>query len=247
MSNRLAYLALVVATLSTVVVSCPALAQPGGGRGFGGRGGGGGGGGGITDLLRSEQVRAELEIVDDQLEDIQSIEREIRDEMRSMFQGMRDMSPEERRERMESMRGEMEEIRASINEQVKDVLLPHQFERLEQIQVQQQVARQGMGGALSGALAEKLGITEEQQEQMAAKARELQAEIQEKTAQLRQEAQDELLGMLTSEQRAKIEEMMGTKFDLPQGRNFGGRGAGGNQRGNRGDRGNRGGGRPQAE
>jgi len=241
MSNRSAYLALVVATLSTVLLSCPAFAQPGGGRGFGGRGGGGGG---ITDLLRSAEVRAELEIVDDQLEDIRSIESEVRDQMRSMFQGMRDLDPEERRERMASMREEMEEITAGVSDQVKEVLLPHQYERLQQIQVQQQVTRQGMGGAISGALAEKLGLTEEQQEQMAAKARELQAEIQEKTAQLRQEAQDELLGMLTSEQRAQIEEMMGPKFDLPQGRNFGGRGAGGNQRGNRG--GGRGG-RPQAE
>lgn len=225
------YLAsLAIATFSVLLVSSPAFAQRPGGRG-----------GSIGELLRSEEVRDELEIVDDQLEDLREIEQEVRGEMREMFSGMRDLGPEERREKWESMREQMQELRSSVDGRVKEVLLPHQFERLEQIHLQQSVQRRGMSATLSGPLAEKLGLTEEQQQQISEKAQELQAEMQEKINQIRQDARNELLEMLTSEQRAKLEELQGETFDMPNARGRFGRG----QFDRAGGRGPRGGGQRQ--
>lgn len=228
-----------------LLLGSSAVAQPGGGfggRGGFGRGGGfGGPGGGMTGLLMSEDVRRELEITDDQLADLESMGEELRDQMRSMFEGMRDLSPEERRDRFATMREDMEEIQAQAEERINEVLLPHQVARLREINLQQQVRRGGLQGALRGELAEELGITEEQREQMAAKAEELQQELQQKIEQLRKDAQEELMGLLTPEQRSKIESMMGSEFEM-QTPAFGGRfGGPGGQRGTRGR------GRPGAE
>lgn len=214
--SRIAPLAVAVA--ATLMLTSSAFAQPGGGRGFGGRGGGGGGLGG---LLRSTEVQDEIELVDEQKEELQSINADVRDQMRSLFEGMRDLSADERREKMQDMRGEMEEIRASVEGQIKDVLLPHQYDRLQQVNLQQNIRRRGFSGALRGDMAEKLGITEEQLEKMTTRAQELQVEMQEKIAQLRKDSQDELRQMLTPEQRSKLEEMVGTSFDMPE-RGFGG-------------------------
>lgn len=214
--------------------SADALAQPGGGRGgFGGRGGGG-----ITGLLQSEDVRAEVEVTDDQMADLQAMGEDLRDEMRSMFQDMRDLSPEERQERFQSMREEMEDIRAEAEDRMSDILLPHQMARLKEIELQQQVQRGGLQGALRGPLAEELGITDEQREELMAKAQELQQEMQEKIAQLRKDAEEELMQVLTPEQQSKLKSMMGTEFQMEQ-RGFG-RGGFGGQRGGFGGRGGRG-------
>ena len=230
-------------------MASPTIAQPGGGRGGpGGRGGfGGPGGGGVSGLLMSQDVRDELEISEEQLGDLRAMGEEMRDQMRSMFAGMRDLPPEERRERFESMRDQMQDVRAEAEERLGDILLPHQMERLREINVQQQVRRGGLGGALRGELGEELGITEDQREQLVTRAQELQQEMQEKIEKMRKDAQEELMGMLTSDQRSKLESMMGTEFDLPERGRGGFGGFGGGDRGPRGQRGQRGRGRPQAE
>jgi Spy/CpxP family protein refolding chaperone len=220
--------------LALALLVSPASAQPGGGRGFGG---------GMGDLLRSAEVQDEIELVDEQKEELQAVGEEIRDQMRSMFEGMRDLGPDERRERFENMREEMQEVRDTVEGRIKEVLMPEQFERLEQITMQQQIRRSGLSGALQGSVAESLGITDEQREKMVTRAQELQAEMQAKIAQIRQEAQDELKQMLTPEQRSKLEELIGDDFEMPE-RDF----RGGRDRGQRGgDRGGRDRGRPQSD
>ncbi len=217
-----------------IALSCaPAIAQPGGRGGFGGRGGGG-----MAGLLMSDEVREELEISEDQQADLRAMGDEMRDQMRSMFEGMRDLPEDERRARFATIREDMQDLQAEAEGRLQDVLLPHQVARLKEINLQQQVRRDGLSGALRGDLAEELGITDEQREQMVAKAQELQAEMQQKIAELRKDAQDELMSLLTAEQRSKIESMLGTDFEM-QERGFGGRRGGGGTRGGRG--------RPSAE
>ncbi len=218
-----------VVGLATVLLSATVMAQPGG------RGGFGGPGGGMTGLLMSGDVRDELEISDEQLSDLRSMGEEMRDQMRSMFQGMRDLSPEERRERFESMRADMEDMRLQAEDRMGEILLPHQMARLREINLQQQVRRGGLQGALRGELAQELGISEEQREELAAKAQELQQDLQEKIEQLRKDAREELMSLLTPDQRSKLESMMGSEFEM-QERGFGSRrgGPGGRERGGRG-------------
>ena len=207
----------------------------------------------------SEEVRAEIELVEEQEAELRAMQEEIRDEMRGrmqeVFAGMRDLSQEERRERMEDVRAEMELIRADVEERVGSVLMPHQMERLQQLQLQQQLQSGGSGALTRGRLADELGITEQQQEEMRAKAAEAQATLQAKIAELRREAREEVLSVLTSDQRARLDAMTGEAFDFPErdpradGRR-GGRGPGGRDGGpggRRQGRPDRDGGRPELE
>lgn len=243
------------AVATAIVLSCGAnlsWAQPGGG-GFRGRGGPGGpggffGGGGTLGLIQQQEVQQEIEISEDQQAELRTLGETIRDEIRSemqgMFEGMRDLNDEERQARFDEIRARFEEINKDAEARMQKVLMPHQFDRLKQIDLQSRLQRGGAGALTEGELADTLGLTEAQRDQIREKQEEVQKDLDEKIGQLRIEARNQLLEVLTPEQRAKLEGMMGSAFALPEqqfgppgGR--GGRGFGGGGRGNRNrDRGN---------
>lgn len=222
---------------ATFMLATDVMAQGGRGRGgFGGRGDMFG----VASLLQSDEVQKDIELVDSQKEELAAMRDELRDEIRGrmgeMFRGMRDLSEEERQEKWGEIREEMAVIRADVESRLQGVLQPEQFNRLKQIELQQQVRRRGSSALANDKVAEQLGLTAEQQEALRKKAAEVQAELQEKIAALQKEAREKVLTVLTADQRAKLDEMMGTQIELKQPRR-GGLGGGG--RG-----GPRGGGRP---
>lgn len=233
-SRSIGIATLVLAT----VVAAPSFifAQGGGFRG------GFGGGGGVLGLLYREDVRQDLQLVDEQQEKVDALADEIRtelqDEMREMFSQMRDLSDEERQQQFEKIRSRMEEVNADAEKRLKKVLLPHQFDRLKQIDVQMRVQQQGAGALTSGELAEMLDLTDSQRERLEERAAEVEQELQEKISQLRLEARNKMLDVLTAEQRAKLQSLMGDDFaatdSAPSFGRGGGRGGffGGNRNGN---------------
>lgn len=221
--------------LGLAILTTPGLifAQGGGFRG------GFGGGGGVLGLLYRDDVRQDLQLVDEQQEKVDVLADEIRtelqDEMREMFRGMQDLSDEERQQQFEKIRERMEDVNADAEKRLKKVLLPHQFDRLKQIDVQMRVQQQGAEALTSGALAETLDLTEAQRERLEERAAEVEQELQEKIGQLRIEARNKLLDVLTAQQRAKLESLMGDDFAATdQAPGFGRRGGffGGNRNGN---------------
>jgi hypothetical protein len=228
-----------------VAATTPSLLFGQGGGFRGGFGGGGFGGGGVLGLLYRDDVRQDLQLVDEQQEKVDTLTDEIRtelqDEMRDMFRGFQDLSDEERQQQFEKIRERMEEVNADAEKRLKKVLLPHQFDRLKQIDVQMRVQQQGASALTSGALAETLDLTESQRERLEERAAEVEQELQEKIGQLRIEARKKLLDVLTAEQRAKLESLMGDDFAATDpapgfGRRGGGRGGffGGNRNGDEG-------------
>lgn len=219
-----------------------------GGGGFGGAGGGPGGGDPISGLLRSKEVREELKITDEQMEAIKKLSQASRPK-RPEGLNFREMSEEDRSAFFKKMQKEQAERIAEMKEQLEEVLLPQQIERAEQIALQVQGAR-----ALSQSdVAEKLGITEQQQQElkevrdslqdgMREKMREMfsggdRNGMREKMMEIRKEMEEKVLGVLTSDQKAKFEEMKGDPFEMPERV---GRGGGrGGQEGRRGGKRNR--------
>jgi len=197
----------------TFVLTTTSLAQPGGQGRRGGRGPGAMSSNPLW-MLRDEQIRKELEIVDDQQTQLDAITERVRNEMRKRFEGMRDLSQEERRAKWAEMQEEMREQGAKIAEEVEQVLLPHQRDRLKQIGLQMRMQRQGTSGALlDSRTAEALGLTEAQKEELTKLRGELETEMREKIEKIREEAKEKLLGVLTSEQRKKLEGLTGEKFE----------------------------------
>ena len=218
-----------VAVIGFSLVACEfVMAQPGRGRG----GFGEMFNNSLGTLMRGE-VRDELGLAEDQVEQLESLQRESRDVMREMFQRGRG---EGEGFDWESVREQIQEKMKDLEKQTNDILLPHQIERLEQIVLQTR-QRRGTTSALES-VAEKLDISDKQLEELKAKSEEAQKAYNEKVAKARQEMQDEILSVLDSEQRAKYKEMVGESFEMNNRRRFGGeQQEGGNRRQGRGNRG----------
>ena len=246
--NNLSKISLLIFTagLTLCLCSMDVMAQPGRGRGGPGGGGpgfgrrGGGATGGAAGLLRREDVRKELELTDEQLEDLQSMNQERGGfDRRALREEMEGLSDEERRERFMEIRNERE---TEIKEKLGEILLPFQVKRLEQIS-NQAASRGGSRSLLNGRIAEKLKITDEQKDRIREKAEKLQKEFEAKLEKMRKTMQEEILEELSSSQRKEYEEMMGEEFKFEGndrqagfGRDRGGRRGRGGDRGGREDR-----------
>jgi hypothetical protein len=216
------------------LLALPAVAQPpgGGGQGRGGFGGGRGGGfgGGMLMLLGNDDVKKELQLLDDQTEKLAKIQEDMGAEMRELFQsGDRD-----------AMAAKMTEMRKKGEDEIAKVLDSDQLKRLKQIEFQQSINVGTTGfasGIISDPVVEQLGLSKEQVEQLTEAQKAADEELRKKQAALRAEALDKLVASMSPEQQTKFKELYGKPFEMRF--NFGGgRGAGGGQGG-----GNRGGGR----
>jgi nanoRNase/pAp phosphatase (c-di-AMP/oligoRNAs hydrolase) len=203
-------------------------------------------------LLRVEEVQTELEVSPQQKEALVKMEEQARSE-RPDFGSFRDMSEADRQAMFEKIRKQAEEAK----EQLQEVLLPQQLERLDQIALQ----IRGVQALDDAEVAAKLEITadqkkklvevrESQQEKMREQMRELfqgggggGGDPRAAFAKVREEMEKEILTVLNAGQQKKFEEMKGEKFEMPE--SFGRGGFGGGPPGGGGGRGGApGGGRP---
>lgn len=250
-------------------LSTAGWAQPGGGRGFGagGPGGPGGGRGGDTFLLTMPEVQKELGITDDQKGLLDDMIADMRQNAgnRPDFGSFRDLSAEEREKRMEELRKQGEERAKQAEDALKAILNDQQFARYNELRLQ----RQGVMALTRSEVADKLGLTADQKAKLdelrpnrggpgaggpggpgagrpnrdnagqGGQRPDFQALMAE--ARERREKQEaEILAVLTPEQKAQWETMLGKKFEFPQptfgggrpGDNTGNRQRGGNRNNN---------------
>lgn len=239
LNGRLLFSALVALSCATVSAQ-----PPEGGRRPGGFGGPGGGGAMDLMLLGNEKVQKELELVPDQVADLTKLREAQQGQFREMFSGFRDLNEEERRAKFEGMREKMEEQQKENRGKVKEILLPHQQDRLQEIALQ----LRGFGAIGESDVAEKLKLSEEQKEKISS-LRTAQREkvgamfreggrdadrdaMREKFTKLREENEKELTAVLSSEQQTKFEKMKGEKFEIDMS-TFRGPGGPGGERGGR--------------
>jgi hypothetical protein len=167
----------------------------------------------IFSLAGNPGVQKEIELVDEQLQQIRTINEEfskkISEQVKELTSG--GMNPEKGKD--------LSKLIQELNEQKKakmeGVLLPHQFDRLRQISLQMQMKNSGEAATLaSEQVAEALGLTDEQKERLEKRSEDLKKELEEKIAKLKDKAREDLLSELTRDQRKKLDEMTGNKFDL---------------------------------
>ncbi len=210
-------------------------AQPG----FGQGGPGGGRGmnffGGNLFLLADENVQKDLDLSEDQIDQLKKLQDEVRSTMMNMFQGMQPGRGEDPRRMFEEMQEKAQETLKGFEEDIDEILLPHQTKRLKQISVQSQSRGRGVGGSLlSETIRNDLKISREQEQKLRETAEQLEKELQEKIVKLRREAMNKLLDQLTPEQREKYRELVGDpiEFGNPfQNMMRGGQGGGEQRRG----------------
>lgn len=274
---------LLTALALVAVVAVQADAQQGGGQGGRGRGGvpgggfGGPGGGGKLGLLHRDEVKKELELLDEQNADIDKLNEELRSQRSSAFAAIQNLPEAERRAAIEKLQAERNALsqeerdkqdaerraqalaqQTEADAKLAEILLPHQMDRLSQIELQQL----GIGALLTEAVAKELGLSDAVKADIESTTRasgeKARAEIQalfqagnrdgirEKMEAIQTGIETEVLAKLTQSQRDKFAEMKGETLDLPRF-GFGGAGGAGGQRGRggAGGQGGQGGGRPQ--
>lgn len=262
-SMRFLAMAAVVAGLSLQSIASAQEGRGRGGRGgFGGGPGGGGprgggmmmggrgAGGSALGLLRVEKVREELGVDETQTEALKKLEEQSRQQDRPDFD-FRNASDEERQEFFQKMQKQREEQQEEIRMQLETVLTLEQMERLDEISIQVQ----GVMALGTEEVQEKLEMTSEQKEKLAEIRSGMETKIRDKMREImqsrdreqmrtametmREDMEKEVLGVLTSDQKQKFEEMKGKPFDLEALRGGDRGGPGG--RGGRGGEGGRGG------
>lgn len=162
-------------------------------------------------MLSNPSVRKDLELVDEQMDRIREVNKDfgqrIRDSLGDLSKDGFDPG------HAANLKQIIADIQQQKQEEIDKLLLPHQVERLKQVALQMQMKARGTAGALSSdKVAETLGLTEDQMNNLKTRSKELQQEIAEKTKKLQADAKNELIGMLTSEQQQKLKDMMGDEF-----------------------------------
>jgi Spy/CpxP family protein refolding chaperone len=250
--SRFVFRSVVVATLIALTASL-AVAQDNdqggrrrGGFGRGGFGRGFGGGFGMSMLVAMPEVQKEIGLSEADAaklaEDLQAL-RPPRGQ--NNFGDFQNLSEEERQKRFEDFRKQMEEVSKKSEDLIKTTLSDAQFQRLEQLQIQ----RQGAMALNNEDVAKKLKITDEQKDKLDKIAEENRPQRRrgggdgnnageggrpnfdpEAFRARIQKMNDDMLAVLTPDQKKQFEEMQGEKFEFPP-MQFG--------RGRRGGRGNR--------
>jgi Spy/CpxP family protein refolding chaperone len=229
-----------IAALAVLCLSTVASAQPRGG--FGGPGGRFGFGGGLMGLVRIEAVQKEIGAEADQVAAIQKYGEEQRAQRAGNQGGQRpnfqNMSAEDR----EKLAAQMEKQTAAANAKLAEILKPQQIARIEEISLQVR----GSSALADPKVAEKLKLSDEQKAKLkevtAANMKAMQSQMQElgqggnreglreKMQELRKQAQEKVLAVLSTEQQAAFEKLKGKAFQMPEPP-AGGQGGGRQRRG----------------
>ena len=163
-------------------------------------------------LLMNKQVHEDLELTDSQKQQLKDLRGELGKAFSRQFQGSEKGHFEF--SDTEDLKKTLKQIREDHAEKINSILLPHQQQRLKQIGFQMKLRRKGNSETLvSKSIAEELGLTEEQKENLKKRSEEIKKKLAEDIAKLKEEARDELFDELTRDQREKLKEMMGDKFE----------------------------------
>lgn len=190
----------------------------------------------LASLLSIPEVLKEINVSDEQKGQVEKMIEDLRAARgggggnRGDFQNLSD---EERRARIEEMRKQREERSQKEEDAAKLILKPEQLDRLNELRLQ----RAGASALERTAVADKIGLTQEQKDKIASISQEArrggggfnrdasQEERRQAAAEARERREKtnaEILALLTPEQKTKWEEMQGEKFDFPQRRGPGG-------------------------
>jgi hypothetical protein len=161
-------------------------------------------------LIHNQQVRENLELDKEQMAELDAIRTEYQERMQEHVKSMQGKNADP---------NEWGRVMKSLNEDRRlamgAVLLPHQSKRLQQIATQMEMRNKGDANALIGeSLAEALDIDDGQKERLKKRAEEIRQETEEQIARIKEEGRKKLLRELSSEQRRKLDELTGEKFEL---------------------------------
>ena len=165
----------------------------------------------LLNLLTRQDVQQEIELIGDQLEQLRELRGKIRRRARERFAEIRIAGPQDARGRIQKLGVE---LRQEFEAELSKVLLPHQHRRLRQIRLQRQLRVANAAALLSADTMDQLMITTEQQTRLKERSKQLESQFQEKLRGMREEIRQQLLEVLTADQRQRLAQLTGESFDF---------------------------------
>ncbi len=160
-------------------------------------------------MLSNETIRDELEMVDSQYKELQQLNSEIQDRVADQIRGLDFSDPQ-------GIADQIRKIRSEAKSDLESVLLPHQLDRLRQLQMQSSMRHRTLVEILtSDPVKTELEITEDQSKELREEEREIEKELEKEIAELRRKARQRLLSKLKRQQRQQVEELLGSPFEFP--------------------------------
>jgi len=179
-------------------------------------------------LAQNEAVQKEIEITDQQAADIQELAEESRQRSVGDRAGFRSISDDERQKLSAETRDTGEKQSQEANAKLAKILSPFQTKRLKQISIQVR----GVSALRDPGVATAIGLTEAQKknietvsneynDSMRSQVRELfqggnRDDVRERIEAMRIRADEEVLAVLTAEQKTEFEELKGEPFEMPE-------------------------------
>ena len=162
-------------------------------------------------LISNSQVRKDLELDADQIKELTQIQKEFQQEIQNRMKSMQSGKTFDHKKWNETIQQLSKDKKAAMGA----VLLPHQSKRLQQISNQMKMKNRGDVNALVGdSMAKELGIDERQAKELKKRADEIRAEMEDKIAEIKEQARNKLIRELRPDQREKLEDMLGDKFEV---------------------------------
>ncbi len=184
-------------------------------------------GGDMMNLLQNKSIRDEIELVDGQYEKMQNVNKTVQEEIMKQVKGLmepagggkgRTESTRLRAQNLADLMKKMKKQKEAAESQLKELLLPHQIKRLQELAYQ--VSLKNGGGTVDaltrGKLKEELELNDKDVEKLKMKSRELNLRLEKEIAALREKARKDLLDELSGKQKAKLKELVGDDFELKE-------------------------------
>ena len=176
---------------------------------------------GMMNLLQNKSIREEIELVDDQYKKMQdfykSRQASIMKEVQALIKpaaGGGKKSNESVQLRGKKIKEMIDKQQKEAEDKLKDLLLPHQLKRLEQVSHQVRMKNSGTLNSLTrGKLKEELDLSDDDVKNLKDKSKSIQKKLEEDIAKLRAKAKKDLLKELSPKQQRKLEEILGDKFE----------------------------------
>ena len=164
-------------------------------------------------LVFNSGVRKDLELDDQQVKELEAIQKEFEVKVQNNLKRAHEGGKFDSKKWKEIMQRMNKERKLALGA----VLLPHQSKRLKQISTQMLMQSRGDANALVGSvLAKELDIDEDQKKHLKKRSAELNQELQKEIAALKEKYREKLIRELKPEQRKKLKEMVGEKFEVPR-------------------------------
>ena len=163
-------------------------------------------------MLNNPSVQKDLQLVDEQLEQIQDINKEFGERIREKLDEMRDENGNLNIQGGGGFSELISDLKSQQRQQIEDILLPNQQDRLKQVARQMKMKRMGSQRAITELLAKELGISDDQRRKIEEKSKKLQSELEAQIATLKAKAKKDLLQELSQDQRKKLEDLLGDEF-----------------------------------